>query len=159
TRRRLGCAGRPTGRGPGEANSQGAPEARRWIPSYGGSLGGRYRVGWDHGRNLPVPKVGATAADTRPGGGMSFLLDTDTCSAHMRLPAKLAHRFIQYTGQLAIASVTLAELYAGAYKHSQTNRLLALIADLLQEVRVVDFDAACAEKFGQVRGTLLRQGI
>jgi tRNA(fMet)-specific endonuclease VapC len=90
---------------------------------------------------------------------MNFLLDTDTCSAHMRRPAKLAHRFIQYTGQLAISSVTLAELYAGAYKHSQVNRLLALIADLLQEVQVIDFDPTCAEKFGQVRGTLLQQGI
>jgi tRNA(fMet)-specific endonuclease VapC len=60
---------------------------------------------------------------------------------------------------MAISSVTLAELYAGAYKHSQTNRLLALIADLLQEVQVIDFDTACAEKFGQVRGSLLRQGI
>jgi tRNA(fMet)-specific endonuclease VapC len=77
----------------------------------------------------------------------------------MRRPAKLAHRFIQYTGQLAISSVTLAELYAGAYKHSQPNRLLALIADLLQEVQVIDFDSACAEKFGQVRGTLLQRGF
>jgi tRNA(fMet)-specific endonuclease VapC len=90
---------------------------------------------------------------------MTFLLDTDTCSAHMRRPAQLAHRFIQYTGQVAISAVTLAELYAGAYKHSQVNRLLVLIADLLQEVQVVDFDSACAEKFGQVRGTLLQHGI
>ena len=90
---------------------------------------------------------------------MNFLLDTDICSAHMRRPAKLAHRFIQHTGQLAISSVTLAELYAGAYKHSQVSRLLALITDLLQEVQVIDFDSACAEKFGQVRGTLLQQGI
>jgi tRNA(fMet)-specific endonuclease VapC len=52
----------------------------------------------------------------------------------MRRPASLAHRFIQYTGQLAISTVTLAELYAGAYKHSKANRLLALILDLLQEV-------------------------
>jgi tRNA(fMet)-specific endonuclease VapC len=90
---------------------------------------------------------------------VNFPLDTDTCSAHMRRPAKLAHRFIQYTGQLAISSVTLAELYSGAYKHSQTSRLLALIADLLQEVQVLDFGRACAEKFGQVRGALLQQGI
>ena len=90
---------------------------------------------------------------------MSLLLDTDICSAHMRRPAALAHRFIQHTGQLAISSVSLAELYAGAYQHSQANRLLALIHDLRQEVQIVDFDAACAEKFGQVRGTLLRQGI
>ena len=90
---------------------------------------------------------------------MNFLLDTDICSAHMRRPTKLAHRFIQYTGQMAISAVTLAELYAGAYKHSQPNRLLALIADLQQEVQVIDFDRVCAEKFGQVRGTLLQQGI
>jgi tRNA(fMet)-specific endonuclease VapC len=77
----------------------------------------------------------------------------------MRRPAKLTHRFIQYTGQIAISTVTLAELYAGAYKHSQASRLLALIADLLQEVQVIDFDSTCAERFGQVRGTLLRQGI
>ena len=77
----------------------------------------------------------------------------------MRRPARLAHRFIQYTGQLAIASVGLAELYAGAYKHSQTRRLLGLIADLMQEVNVLNFDAACAEKFGQVRGDLLRNGL
>lgn len=90
---------------------------------------------------------------------MKFLLDTDICSAHMRRPASLAHRFIQYTGQLAISSVTLAELYAGAYKHSQARRLLALIADLRQEVEVLAFDATCAERFGQVRGALLQQGF
>lgn len=90
---------------------------------------------------------------------MNFLLDTDTCSAHMRRPTQLAHRFVQYIGQLAISSVTLAELYAGAYKHSQVNRLLALIADLLTEVQVLDFDAACARTFGQVRGSLLQQGL
>jgi tRNA(fMet)-specific endonuclease VapC len=90
---------------------------------------------------------------------MNFLLDTDTCSAHMRRPAQLAHRFIQYAGRLAISSVTLAELYAGAYKHSQVHRLLSLIGDLLNEVQVIDFDSACAEKFGQVRGALLQQGI
>jgi tRNA(fMet)-specific endonuclease VapC len=90
---------------------------------------------------------------------MSFLLDTDICSAHMRRPTKLMHRFIQYTGQISISTVTLAELYSGAYKHSHPARLVALIADLLHEVRVMDFDSLCAEKFGQVRGPLLQRGI
>jgi tRNA(fMet)-specific endonuclease VapC len=90
---------------------------------------------------------------------MNFLLDTDTCSAHLRRPARLAHRFIQHTGGLAIPTIVLAELYAGAYKHPSASKLLPLIADLLQEVQVLDFDAACAERFGQVRGTLLQQGI
>lgn len=90
---------------------------------------------------------------------MTHLLDTDTCSAHMRRPAKLAHRFIQYSGQLAISTVVLGELYSGAYHHPQPTRLLALIGDLLQEVAVLDFDSACAEQFGKTRGALLKQAI
>jgi len=90
---------------------------------------------------------------------VKFLIDTDICSAHMRRPASLAHRFIQYTGAIAISAVSLGELYAGAHKHPNAPRLLNLIADLRQEVTVVDFDETCAEKFGLVRGTLLQRGI
>ena len=90
---------------------------------------------------------------------MNFLLDTDTCSMHMRRPAKLAHRFIHYAGGVAIPTIVLAELYAGAYKHPSPSKLLPLIADLLTEVQVIDFDPICAERFGQIRGTLLQQGI
>ena len=90
---------------------------------------------------------------------MNFLLDTDICSAHMRRPASLAHRFFQHTGGLAIPTIVLAELYAGAYKHPNPSKLLPLIADLLKEVHLIDFDAPCAERFGMVRGSLLQQGI
>ncbi|SRR6266852_2047381 len=90
---------------------------------------------------------------------MTHVLDTDICSAHMRRPAGLAHRFFQYAGGIAISSISLAELYAGAYKRAQPARLLALIADLLRDVAVLNFDSACAEQFGKVRGVLLQQGI
>lgn len=83
---------------------------------------------------------------------MSFLLDSDTCSAHMPRPGGLAHRFIQYGGRLAVPTIVLAELYAGAYHHPTPTRLQALIADLLKELQVIDFDTACAERFGQIRG-------
>ena len=43
---------------------------------------------------------------------MSFLIDTDIFSAHMRRPGALSHRFIQHSGGVAVSSVTLAELYA-----------------------------------------------
>jgi tRNA(fMet)-specific endonuclease VapC len=45
---------------------------------------------------------------------VNFLIDTDICSAHMRRPAKLAHRFFLHAGRIAVSTVTLAELYAGA---------------------------------------------
>ena len=77
----------------------------------------------------------------------------------MRRPSHLAHRFIQYTGGLAIPTIVLAELYAGAHKHPNPAKLLPLIADLLQEVVVIDFDSACAECFGQLKGTLQQQGV
>jgi tRNA(fMet)-specific endonuclease VapC len=46
---------------------------------------------------------------------MTHLLDTNICSAHMRRPARLAHRFVQFIGQLAISTIVLAELHAGAF--------------------------------------------
>lgn len=90
---------------------------------------------------------------------MTHLLDTNICSAHMRRPGGLAHRFFQYAGGIAISAVALAELYSGAYKHSNPSRLLALIADLLEEVKVLDFDSLCAKQFGKVQGSLLQQGL
>jgi len=90
---------------------------------------------------------------------MTHLLDTNICSAHMRHPAGLAHRFFQYAGGITISTVVLAELYAGAYNHPNPTKLLSLIADLLQEVAVLDFDSACAERYGKLQGGLLRQGI
>jgi tRNA(fMet)-specific endonuclease VapC len=90
---------------------------------------------------------------------VTHLLDTDICSAHVKRPGGLAHRFVQYGGGLAMASVTLGELYAGAYKLPNPTRLLAGIADLLRDVVVIDFDATCAEQFGKVRGGLLQVGI
>lgn len=90
---------------------------------------------------------------------MNFLLDTDTCSFHMKSPGRLAHRFIQYAGGLAMPTIVLAELLAGAHKHPQSARLISLIHDLRQEVTILDFDAACAERFGEIRGSLLQHGL
>jgi tRNA(fMet)-specific endonuclease VapC len=90
---------------------------------------------------------------------MTHLLDTNICSAHMRRPDGLAHYFFQYASRIAIPSVVLAELFAGAYTPPNPSRLLGLIADLLQEVVVLDFDSVCAEQFGKTQGALLQKGI
>ena len=90
---------------------------------------------------------------------MSFLLDTNICSAHMRRPGGLAHRFVQYSGRLNIASIVLGELYAGAYMLGNPASLLSLVADLLQDVIVLPFDDDCAEEFGKLRGILHGRGI
>ena len=87
------------------------------------------------------------------------LADTNICLAHMRRPGGLAHRFFQHSGGLTISTVVLAELYAGAYKRPNPDRILSLIADLLPEITVLDFDQACAREFGKVKGELLQKGV
>jgi tRNA(fMet)-specific endonuclease VapC len=51
---------------------------------------------------------------------MSFLLDTNICSAHFRRPAGLAHRFIQHSGGLFIPTIVLGGLFAWAYAYSNS---------------------------------------
>jgi tRNA(fMet)-specific endonuclease VapC len=90
---------------------------------------------------------------------MTHLLDTNICSAHMRRPGGLAHKFMQYVGGIAIPSVVLAELFAGAYNRANPARILGFINDLLRDFPVLDFDLHCAERFGQTKAGLSRQGI
>jgi tRNA(fMet)-specific endonuclease VapC len=91
---------------------------------------------------------------------MSFLLDTNICSAHFRRPTGLAHRFMQYSGGLFIPTIVLAELFAWAYRRDDPTPLLEFLNDdLLVDVDVLAFDEACAEEYGKRRGALLRQGI
>jgi tRNA(fMet)-specific endonuclease VapC len=68
---------------------------------------------------------------------VSFLLDTNICSAHMNRPAGLMHRFIQHSGRIAVPTIVLAELYAGAYMLPDPSRILIAIADLLTDVTTV----------------------
>jgi tRNA(fMet)-specific endonuclease VapC len=89
---------------------------------------------------------------------MKFLLDANICSVQMRRPARLAHHFLQHHGQLAVSTVTLGELYAGAWKQSFANKLFAHINDFMLDVAILDLDPACAVEFGRIRGTLLRKG-
>jgi tRNA(fMet)-specific endonuclease VapC len=91
---------------------------------------------------------------------MSFLLDSDTCSAHLKRPSGLIHRFVQYSGGLHVPTIVLAELYTWAFRRSNPAPVIQWIEqDLLPDVTVLTFDSACARKFGEVRGTLLQQGI
>ncbi|MGD9646113.1 MAG: type II toxin-antitoxin system VapC family toxin [Pirellulales bacterium] len=90
---------------------------------------------------------------------MSFLLDTDTCSAHLRRPAGLMHRFTQYSGRLFVSMVGVAELYAWAHHRDDPRPISDAIDFMLQnEVVVLDFDRDCAREFGKLRGVLRRSG-
>jgi predicted nucleic acid-binding protein len=72
---------------------------------------------------------------------MSFLLDTNILSAHLRRPPGLAHRFMQYAGRLYTSSVVLAELFVWAHNRPDPAKLLTGIDELLfEEVSLLNYD-------------------
>jgi tRNA(fMet)-specific endonuclease VapC len=91
---------------------------------------------------------------------MSFLLDTNICSAHFHRPTLLTHKFQQYSGRLYLPTVALGELYTWAYSRDDPSDLLNLIAEeFITTTTILSYDAEAALHFGKIRGQFLRQGI
>jgi tRNA(fMet)-specific endonuclease VapC len=91
---------------------------------------------------------------------MSYLLDTNICSAHIRRPAGLMHRFVQHSGRLFVPTVVLAELYVWAYLRRDPQEFLDAIAVFLKyDVQTLGFDEACAQQFGKQTVDLQRRGV
>jgi tRNA(fMet)-specific endonuclease VapC len=91
---------------------------------------------------------------------MRFLLDTNVCSEYLKRPGRLAHRFVQHSGGLAVSAVVLAELYSWVSRRHSPKVLCDMIEDdLLECVSVIEFDHSTARRFGLLRGQLLTQGL
>ncbi len=91
---------------------------------------------------------------------MSYLLDTNILSAHLRRPSGLQHRFVQHSGRLYTSTVALAELYDWACRRPDSAAALAAVDKMLfYEVATIEFDNDCAKECGRLRADLRRQGI
>jgi tRNA(fMet)-specific endonuclease VapC len=88
---------------------------------------------------------------------MSFLLDTDVCSAVLKSTA-LTHRFLQHSGRLHISTITLAELYTWALRRKSPPKRLQGLIDLLNDVVVLDVSSDVSRKFGDIQAALLDEG-
>jgi tRNA(fMet)-specific endonuclease VapC len=88
---------------------------------------------------------------------MSFLLDTDTCSAHLKTGA-LSHRLVQYGGRLHISVITLAELYMWVLRKKTPPHRLQGVLDLLNDVVVLDVTPDVARRFGEIQANVLDAG-
>lgn len=90
---------------------------------------------------------------------MSFLLDTDTCSAYLKANPRVQARFQQYLGRLHISTITLGELFTWAKRAKAPPKRLQVLLDLLNDVDVLVADEAVSEKFGEIRARLLDAGL
>jgi tRNA(fMet)-specific endonuclease VapC len=90
---------------------------------------------------------------------VSFLLDTNICSAHLKDNRVLFHRFMQYAGNLYVSHIILAELYSWAYGAQNPAKRLNRIGRLLPDLKVSQFDDRCAEEFGRLSADLRSKGV
>ncbi len=90
---------------------------------------------------------------------MSFLLDTDTCSAYLKNDPVVVGRVMLHYGGLNVSVITVGELLTWAWRaHAPTNRLKG-VQDMLKGAAVLDVTLSIAERFGEIRAGLLDNGI
>jgi tRNA(fMet)-specific endonuclease VapC len=89
---------------------------------------------------------------------VSFLLDTDICSAHLKGNASISARLLQYTGRLHVSVLTVSELYTWAKRAAAPPKRIEAILDLLMAVQPLDVDRDVARTAGELRATLLDRG-
>ncbi len=90
---------------------------------------------------------------------MSFLLDTDVCSAYLKGNNAVANRFIQYGGRLHLSAVSLGELYTWALRANAAPSRLHNVVSMLSLVRLLDVNQDIARRFGEVDAYLLDRGL
>jgi len=91
---------------------------------------------------------------------MKALLDTDTCIdlIRSRNPGILRHLEQHSPGDIAISSITLAELEFGVSKSAQPAKNRAALDLFLTPLELAPFDSAAARAYGDIRAALERKG-
>ncbi len=90
---------------------------------------------------------------------MTFLLDTNTCVyAIKRWPGVLERLQSLSPEDVAISSITLAELWFGAAKSSRPVRTRATVEIFLRPFTVLPFEREAAEAYAEIRLRLERAG-
>lgn len=90
---------------------------------------------------------------------MSFLIDTDICSAQLRSVPFVNNRFLQHSGGLCISAVTLAELTIWLSRRNTPPRYTALFTPFLQDVSILEVTATLATGAGELGARLLDRGL
>ena len=90
---------------------------------------------------------------------MIYLLDTDTIVYWLNGNRVIAQK-ATVAGQtnVALSTVSQAELYYGAYNSIRVEQNVTAIQRLTQTIALLPFDEAAAQRFGQIKARLKQQG-
>ena len=91
---------------------------------------------------------------------MKLMLDTNICIYIIKQrPPEVLTRFNAYVvGDIAVSSITVAELQFGVQRSQTPERNQPALDQFLLPLTVVGFDQAAAVTYGQVRTSLERNG-
>ena len=87
------------------------------------------------------------------------MLDTNIAGALIRTKALDAKIYSISPNAVVISSVTAAELQYGFYQRLEAKLLGSLIGAFLKTVKIVPFDEAAAQVYGELRSQFERSGI
>ena len=94
-----------------------------------------------------------------PDNSMRYLLDTNICIYVINArPPAVQERFLAHEADgVGISAITASELYWGVHK-SGSARNLAALEKFLSPLTVLDYGLAAAQRYGELRAHLDRQG-
>ncbi len=86
---------------------------------------------------------------------LKYLLDTNiVIYVIKRRPLEVLEIFNRHAGQMAISSITLAELIHGAEKSSMIDKNLRVVEDFTSRLEVLPYAAKAAQHYGNIRAVL-----
>ncbi|MGB0938457.1 MAG: type II toxin-antitoxin system tRNA(fMet)-specific endonuclease VapC [Colwellia sp.] len=90
---------------------------------------------------------------------LKYLLDTNICIYVIKnRPLEVLSRFNEHVGQMAISSITLAELMHGCEKSQKVEHNTRQVEDFCSRLAVIDYGDKAAQHYGSIRAELEQQG-
>ncbi|RPI70116.1 MAG: type II toxin-antitoxin system VapC family toxin [Ignavibacteriales bacterium] len=91
---------------------------------------------------------------------MKYLLDTNICIYIIkRKPSQVIDKFKrQKTGNIAISSISVAELYYGVYKSLKPDENMIALQEFLAPLERLEFNNEDALAYGKIRSSLESKG-
>jgi tRNA(fMet)-specific endonuclease VapC len=91
---------------------------------------------------------------------MNYLLDTNICIyiINRRSPSVLKRIQARQPEQIAISTVTVAELEYGVAQSRQPDQNRVALLEFLLPFEILDFDQMAALEYGQIRSSLEKKG-
>ena len=89
---------------------------------------------------------------------MSFLLDTNICSAFLKGNRQVEGRVLLHGGGLYINTIILGELLTWTMRSNAPPSRQVVLDELLQEVTILDVTSDVARKYGEMQAALFDRG-